>query len=141
MRNCRIGAAIRVAMVLFVGCAKQQAADPGTGAREAAHDFLISVVNQDWTHAYAVLHADSRRLVSSDQFAKLAQSYRQHLGFEPGTVMVRHCEENQGVATAHLTISGAAANSHRQFKDALSLKRTAEGWKVEISPNFGKFRQ
>ena len=74
---------------VLVGCGSSPEELPGTGAKECAHGYFEALIQRDWPKAYALLESKSQKRCSSQQFSRLAQSYRDHLGFEPETVQVR----------------------------------------------------
>ena len=112
-------------------------APAGTGAREAAQRYFEGVAREDWAAAYDTLTPDSRARVGADRFARLGQEYRKGLGFVPSAVRVNASDEHGDDAVAHVTLSGRGGHRH-QFKDAVTLKRVGEGWRVVLSPTFGK---
>jgi hypothetical protein len=112
-------------------------APPGTGAREAAAGYFEALVRKDWPAAYALLAPESQKRVGAEQFARLAEAYRRGLGLEPETVHVNACDEHGSEAVAHVTLSGQGQKRH-QFKDAASLRKDDFGWRIVLSPKFGK---
>jgi hypothetical protein len=96
------------------------------------------VLHQDWQQAYASLDASSRRRWGAEPFARLARQYRRGLGFEPDAVRVRSCEEHGDEAVAHVLLTGRAASGARHYRDALTLKRDSDGWRVVLPPRFGE---
>lgn len=126
-----------VAVAMF-GCGRGTSMPPGTGAKEAAQSYFDALIRQDWPKAYAALDPPSRGWCSPDQFARLARTYRSNLGFEPGAVQVRACEERGAEATAHVVLTGRAATKDRRYKDAITLRRQDGGWYVILPPNFGQ---
>jgi hypothetical protein len=116
----------------LLGCGAAPLA--GTGAREAAQAYFEALIRRDWPTAYTLLHPESRRRLTADEFAGLAAAYRRRLGFEPEEVRIRACEEHGQDATAHVVIAGRLPRSPRHFKDALTLKRDDGLWKVVLPP-------
>src|SRR5207253_10592253 len=96
--------------------------------------FFNAVVRQEWDVAYSTLHPDEQTRVSREQFTQLAKTFRKHLGFEPGEVHVWACDERADGATAHVTLAGPTPDSRKQYRDALALRRTSDGWGVVLSP-------
>ena len=143
MKACRFRIAqlavpISTVLVLcvFAGCRSAPRQPSGTGAKETAQRFFEAIVSKDWTSAYGLLTSESKGRVSSDQFAKMAQQYRQSVGFEPANVYITACEEHGREAMAHVTISGKGAHRSR-FKDAIPLKSDGT-WGVSLPSNFGR---
>jgi hypothetical protein len=109
-----------------------------TGAEEAAHGYYEALLHQDWPRAYAVLHPDSRKRFTGEQFARLAQAQRKRLGFEPQEVKVRSCEEHGSSAVAHVVLLGPASAKRHTFQDAVALRQGPAGWAVVLPPRFGE---
>jgi hypothetical protein len=124
--------------VAMFGCGRGTPTPPGTGAKEAAQGYFHALIQQDWPKAYAALDPPSRGRCSPDQFARLAWTYRSNLGFEPSAVQVWACEERGAEATAHVGLTGRAATKDRRYKDAITLRRMDDGWRVVLPPNFGQ---
>jgi hypothetical protein len=124
------------ALVLTAGCSSSPTSPPDTGARAAAQSYFDALVQQDWPRAYETLHPDSRAAFTLDRFTALAKNYRRHLGFEPREVHVRSCDEHGPEGVAHVVLTGSGG----QYKDAAALRLTAEGWKVTLPAQFGRFR-
>jgi hypothetical protein len=127
-------------LVAALGCGRETAVPPGTGAREAAQGFFEALSRQEWAQAYAGLDAGTRRRWGPEQFARLAASYRRNLGFEPTSVHVRACEEQGKEATAHVVLEGRAASPQRPYKDAVMLREDDGVWRVVLPVNFGQVR-
>lgn len=72
-----------------------------------------------------------------DRFAALARAYRLGLGFDPAAVHISSCDEHGDIAIAHVTLTGAGSHRHR-YKDAVTLRREPEGWRVELATTFGR---
>jgi hypothetical protein len=127
--------------VSLIGCARAPDETPGTGAKECVQGYYEAIIQQDWPKAYAALDPQSQKGCGSQQFSRLAQSYRAALGFEPGAVHIRACEERGTEATAHVVLTGRAATQERRYKDAITLRRSDEGWRVILPQNFGRARK
>src|SRR5579883_1485099 len=123
---------------LLIGCSRSPEQPPGTGARESTQAYYEAVIQKDWPKAYAVLDPQSQQRISSQQFSRLAQSYRTGLGFEPDAVHVRACEERGNDATAHVILTGRGGTKGHRYKDGLTLRRVGDGWRVVLPPNFGQ---
>jgi hypothetical protein len=123
-----------------VGCSPAPTTRTDTGARQTVRAFYEALVRQDWPAAHAALDPGSRRRINPEQFARLAQTYRRHLGFEPEGVQVRACEEHEGEAIAHLVLTGHAASQARSFKEAVTLRRDGDTWGVVLPAQFGQAR-
>jgi hypothetical protein len=128
---------ILLAGILVVGCNRVQD-EPGTGARECVQCFYRALIEQDWNEAYSKLDSRSQKANSLEQFKRLAQSYRGNLSFEPEAVHIQSCQERGQEAGAHLVLTGRNADQERRYKDAAALTRTGEGWRIVLSPTFGR---
>ena len=134
MRCCALGW-----LLLAAGCGGT-AAPPPSESQAVALRFLTALKDQDWPVAYAALQPDGRTRLTPAQFAERARRYRQGLGFEPTAAHVRSCEERGDEAVAHVTLTGQS-NGHQRFhKDAVTLRRGADGWGVVLPPRFGQVR-
>jgi hypothetical protein len=122
----------------LAGCAGEPERPAGTGAAAAARGYYEALLRQDWFAAYTSLAPESKARVTAEQFTDLARNYRRRLGFEPQGVTVRACEEHGAEAIAHLTLTGQAGTRQRFHKDAVSLRRGADGWGVVLPPRFGR---
>src|SRR5262245_7167342 len=89
----------------LAGCSRTPEPPTGTGAKEAVRSYFEALMRRDWQQAYAALHPDSRKRYTPEQFALLAQAYRQNLGFEPQELHVRSCEEQGARAIAHIAFT------------------------------------
>jgi hypothetical protein len=116
----------------LVGCGPALPTTPHTGAEEAARDYFEAIRRGDWTSAYAKLDPESRVQLSLAAFARARADYQQRLGFEPETLHIRSCQEQDDEATAHIVFAGHADGRFRQFKDAAVLRRSASGWGVVL---------
>lgn len=126
-------------VLLAAGCGKapDEPAAPDTGAKDAVRSFYSAIVGKDWAAAFAAVHPDGRRGWSQEQFARRAEAYRRHLGFEPAAVRVPICEERGEEATAHVELNGQGSGRH-SFKDAVTLRRREGRWFVVLPANFGQ---
>ncbi len=124
----------------LLGCNGVPEETPGTGAKECAQAYCDALIRKDWPRAYALLDLQSQKRCSSQQFTRLALSYRDHVGFEPETVQVQACEERAAEATAHLVLTGHTSGHHRRYKDAVTLRRT-DNWHVILPSNFGQTKK
>jgi hypothetical protein len=122
------------------GCAPSHTGPAGTGAEAVVRDFYDALLRRDWDRAYASLDDDSRARVAPEQFAALAQGYRDGLGFDPEAVRVRSCEEHGAEAVAHVVFTGHAAAHERRFEDGATLRNGAGGWGVVLPVGFGRPR-
>ena len=132
--------ALLLIAVTLAGCGRATA-PAGTGAEQIAQRYYESIVRQDWPAAYAVVHPESRRHYSAEQFARLAQQYRRNLGFEPDGARVRSCEEHETEAVAHVVLTGRTASPRKYHKDALTLRPNGTEWAVVLPPHFGQRHQ
>jgi hypothetical protein len=129
-----------LAAIVTAGCGATPATPAGTGAAECVRGYFDALVRRDWAAAHAALHPDSRARCGRERFELLAQAYRRSLGFEPAEVRLRSCEEHAGEAFAHVVIAGRAGEKARLSRDAVTLRRSAEGWGIVLSERFGKPR-
>ncbi len=134
MRRCAWGW-----LLLAAGCGGK-AAPPLSEAEPAALRFFTALKDRDWPAAYAALSADGRKRLSVAEFTQRAQRYRQGLGFEPTAAHVRSCDERGDEAVAHVSLTGQSGGRQRFHKDAVTLRRGAEGWGVVLPPRFGQAR-
>jgi hypothetical protein len=124
--------------VCVIGCAGPSDPPAGTGAEAVARDFYEALLRQDWVAAYSGLDLDTRARCDQRAFARLAQSHRRGLGFEPQAVQLRSCQEQGEKAIARAVFTGRAAGRQRFYKDAVTLRNSAEGWGVVLPPRFGR---
>jgi hypothetical protein len=95
-------------------------------------------LGKDWPKAYSALHPNSRSRLSADQFARLAEKYRNSLGFEPEAVHIRAWDEQGAEATVHIVLTGQATAKGHRYKDAIRLQRGGEVWGIILPQNFGR---
>lgn len=126
---------------ILIGCGRSPKEPPGTGARECVQGYYEALIQQDWMKAYAALDPQSQDRCSPRQFTELAQTYHNSLGFEPESVHVRACEERDGEATAHVVLTGRTATEGHRYKDGVVLRRSADGWRIVLPPNFGQAKK
>jgi hypothetical protein len=127
-------------VVLFftLGCGgKQEPVAADTGAREAAGAFFGAVIAGDSPHAYELLDSDSKRRVSSEQFATLVRAYVKNLGFPADKVHIHTSEEQGDSATVRVTLYRHSAGHSRRYSDGITLRRTGDRWSVVLPTNFG----
>jgi hypothetical protein len=132
--------ALVLLVVVLAGCGGTPAPPEGTGAREVVREFYEALLQRDWPRAYATLHADSRRLLSQQEFGRLAEAYQRDLGFTPEEFHIQSCDEKGTEASAHVVLIGHAATKQRRYKDAVAL-RHSEGWRVVLPGSFGRNRR
>jgi hypothetical protein len=125
---------------LAAACGRADPAPVGTGAEAAVRTFFEGLLHKDWPRAYGALEAESRARCGADRFARLAQNYRQGLGFEPQEVHLRSCEEHGAEAVAHVAFAGRADGRRRVFRDGVSLRRNQDAWGVVLPTRFGQAR-
>jgi hypothetical protein len=123
---------------LPIGCSRSPEQPPETGAKECVQAYFESLIHQDWSKAYACLDPASQKRFTSQQFSRLAQSYRSGFGFEPDAVHLRACQERGSEATAHVVLTGPAGTNGHHYKDGVTLRRGDDGWHVVLPPNFGQ---
>jgi hypothetical protein len=127
-----------IVLAALTGCSGPPATPAGTGAREAVRDYYDGLLRQNWQQAYAVLSADGKQPMSEKEFGRLAESYRAKLGFNPEEIRIQSCDEKGNEAFAHVVLIGQIASKQRRFKDAVVLRRSADGWRIVLPANFGK---
>jgi hypothetical protein len=120
------------------GCSRQSPPSAGTGAKEAAQEYYEAMIRRDWQQAHASLDPESRKHCTLEQFTRLADSYRRHLGFEPEEVHIQSCEEKGPEATAHVVLTGRSSSRSVRYRDGIPLRQTAEGWRIVLRSNFGR---
>jgi hypothetical protein len=120
------------------GCTPKVAPPAGTGAKEVAQDFFEALVRRDWQQAYAAVHPDSRKRCTQEQFTRLAEAYDRNLGFDPVEAHVRSCDEKGAEAIAHVVLIGRTSSQTRRYKDGITLRYTADGWRVVLPTSFGQ---
>jgi hypothetical protein len=122
----------------LAGCSRESAPAAGTGAREAAQDYYEALLQRDWKQAYAALDPESRKHCTQEQFTRLAEAYRRNLGFEPEQVHIQSCDENGSEAIAHVVLLGRTSSRSLRYKDGITLRNSAEGWRVILPQTFGR---
>jgi hypothetical protein len=123
---------------VLTGCSGSPEQPPGTGAKECVQAYYQALVQQDWSKSYAALDPQTQKRCSSQQFTRLAQSYRTGLGFEPEAIHVLSCDERETEATAHVVLTGRAATKGHRYKDAVTLHKGDDGWRVVLPSHFGQ---
>jgi hypothetical protein len=126
---------------ILTGCSRAPESTPGTGAKECVQAYFEALIRQDWASAYAALDIQSHKRCSIQQFGVLARTYHGGLGFEPTEILVRTCEERGEDASAHVVLTGQTATNDRRYKDAVTLRRGDDGWRVILPPNFGRSKK
>ena len=127
---------LALTLMLVAGCGAPPEPPRGAGAREAAAAFFDGIARQDWSAAFDVLDADSRKIKPA-AFAERAKSYRKNLGFELAKVHVRLCEEQGDKANAHVVLMDQNESRKHAFRDAITLRKEGEKWGVTLPANFG----
>jgi hypothetical protein len=122
-------------LLLAAGCGSRPT-PTGTGAKEKAFAFFDAIRRNDWPAAFACVEPAGRVNQSADAFARLAERYRQSIGFEPEQVYVTACDEQAETAIAHITFVGHSAPRQRH-KDGITLRKTGDRWGVVLPANFG----
>jgi len=122
-------------LAALAGCGASEGAPRGTGADAAAVLYFRALAHNDWPQAREVLDTESAAKLSAEKFSRLAGEYQRKIGFAVQNVSVRACDENGSEAVAHVVISGAS--SRQRFKDAVSLRKQGEEWKV-VLPSRGR---
>lgn len=125
----------------LIGCGRETPGPTGTGARERVQSYFEALIQGDDPGAYAALDSQSQRKCSLGQFSQLATKYRSNLGFEPGKVFVRGCEEHGIEATAHIVLAGHRTSQAHRYKDGISLRREEDDWRVVLPANFGRSKK
>jgi hypothetical protein len=124
--------------VALTGCGEKPNPDSGTGAKETVQSYFEAIIQQDWERAYSFLDPECRARWHQARFAQLTQNYR-NIASNPAAVKVRSCEEHGNDGVAHVYLVGEAGTNHR-YRDAVALRRTEEGWKIILPPDFGRTR-
>jgi hypothetical protein len=125
--------AAAILLTVLAGCQSQSSQSAGTGAAEAARNYFDALARRDWPRAYELLHPESQRRFTAEQFARLAQNHLRNLSFEPTGVEVRFSEERGDQATAHVVLTGKG-----HYQDAAVLRRQEATWGVVLPANFGR---
>jgi hypothetical protein len=99
--------------------------------------YFEALLQHNWDRAYDVLDPDSQSRYSRAQFVDLAKKYG-NVGFEPQSVKIRSCDEQQDKAIAHVFLIGASAGKERRYRDGISLRKTANGWRVVLPQDFSR---
>ncbi len=123
-------------LVLLAGCGGPSARPAGTGAAEVVQSYYEGLLRQDWRQAYAALHADSRKRLDAEAFARQALAYRRSLGFEPEGVRLASCQEQGASAIARVVFTGRVGGRPRRHKDAVTLRRDNGRWGVVLPLGF-----
>jgi hypothetical protein len=121
------------------GCGRAPAPPADTGSREAVQGFYDSLIRQDWQRAYAALdRQDANRRLTEQEFARRAEAHRRGLGFAPEAARVQSCQENGPDAIAHVVLTGHVGAKQKRYKDAVTLRRGADGWRIVLPDTFGR---
>lgn len=129
---------VTAVVLTAAGCTPAEPPRPDTGAKAAAVDFFSAVTGGDPSRAYAMLHPDSTKRLTAEQFAALASGYARSVGFAVEKVTVHASEEQGDRATVHVTLHGHGGGHSRRYADALTLRREADRWLVVLPANFGR---
>lgn len=113
-----------------MGCGGKPA-PADTGAREIVQNYFEALIQRDWNRAHDVLDPESQARYPRVRFVELARKYAA-LGFEPTSVKIRSCEEQGNQAIARVFLIGKAAAKERRYRDAVTLRRTENGWRVVL---------
>ena len=129
-------------IVLLMGLAGCGGASPptpvDTGSREAIGVYFGGILRQQWQPAYAVLHPDTQKRFTQEQFILQARAYRKKIGFEPDGLHIRSCEEQGTDAIAHIVLTGRSPGHKRRYSDGVVLRHHAGGWRIVLPPTFGR---
>lgn len=136
--RCRSTWALWALAAMLFGCGQEPVAPVETEARATVRAFYGALLEQEWSQAYAVLHADSKVHLGPQEFARLAKNYRRRLGFEPEKVRVPSCSAQSEQALAQVVLVGRASGKERSFRDALTLRRSPAGWSIVLPKHFGR---
>jgi hypothetical protein len=121
----------------LISC-QSASAPAGTGAREVVVTFFEALAQEDWTTAYAQVHADSRKQTDRAAFERQARAYRKQLGFALGKVNVRSCDEQGDKAVAQIILGDASGSAKHRYHEGAILRPSADGWKIVLPERFGK---
>jgi hypothetical protein len=135
---------MRILLILILcgsslGCRKT-VAPTGTGARDVVKKYFEALAEQDWDAAYALVHAATQKQMDRATFERSARVYRQNLGFTPGKVFIRSCDEQGEKAIAQVILSDANGSMKNRFHEGVVLERGESGWGVVLRANFGQGR-
>jgi hypothetical protein len=122
----------------MAGCGRAPVPPADTGSRETVRDFYEGLLAQDWQRAYAAIDHDGNRRLTQQDFTRLAEAHRRNLGFAPEELHVQSCQENGTQAVAHVVLTGHAGGKQKRYKDAVALRRGADGWRVVLPDGFGR---
>ena len=121
------------------GCSRTASPPPvDTGSREAVRVYYEGIIRQDWQSVYAILHPDLHRRYTREQFVLLAQAYRKKIGFEPGALHIRSCEEHGAEAIAHVVLKSRTASHKRRYSDGIVVRQSAGGWRIVLPNDFSR---
>ena len=117
----------------LLGCGEKQPTITNTGAEAVVRNYFDGIIHQDWPACYALLHPDTQKRLTQQQFTTYAQEYRRKLGFAPEEVHIQSCTERENDAVAHLSLSGEASKKKHTYKEGATLKRTEGSWKIVLT--------
>jgi hypothetical protein len=135
----RFRAALVLLALTAAGCAGESSSPPST-ARLTARAYYEAIARQDWPAAFALLDTDAQARIGPATFEELGRRWRTGIGFEPGGVEVRSCDERGESAFARIVIAGKAAESKKRFRDEVTLHRGPAGWRVVPREGFAPKR-
>ena len=137
IRTCAI-VCLAVSITALGGCRSRKATPPpDTGSRAALQTFYNALIEQNWSGAYAQLHAEEQSHLSLAQFTDLAKAYRRDVGFEPARLQIRSCNEQGDTTIGHVVLIGTQSG-HQHYRDAISLKNDGSRWGIVLPATFGK---
>jgi hypothetical protein len=123
---------------LLAGCGRVPDDTVDTGAKECVQTFYQALIDRDWPGAYAVVEPQQQKTLSPEQFGQLCQRFWASLGFEPEAIHIQACQEHGSEAVAHVVLTGRSADQQGRYKDAVSLHRGADGWRIVLLATFGR---
>jgi hypothetical protein len=129
--------ALVLCATVVCGCASAPTSRSAGEAEPVLVAFYEALIRQEWAAAHELLQAESKSTCPFDDFVPRARAYRQRLGFAPERVRVQSCEEQQDVAVAHVVLVGHGDGRERTFRDAITLRRDAAGWRIVLPSKFG----
>lgn len=128
-----------VILVGLAGCGGSPPPAPvDTGSREAIGVYFGGVLRQEWQSAYGVLHPDTQKRCTMEQFVLRATTYRKKIGFELERLHIRSCEEHGPEAIAHVVLMSRSPGHKRRYSEGVVLRQHAGSWRIVLPSNFGR---
>lgn len=138
--HCSWGGILFLGGAVLAGCRTNDPPPIGTGARAVVVQYFEALVKQDWQTAYAQLHPDTQKDVDRVAFETRARVYCSQLGFPPGKVFVRSCDEQEEKAVARVILRDDKGSPGQAFHDGVILRPSPTGWGIVLADTFGRKR-